>query len=277
MISLQPGVVSTLSARVRRIIAPNPSVMTGPGTNTYLVGSRELAVVDPGPDEPEHVDAILAAAGGARIRWVLVTHTHVDHSPAAQRLAQATGAELRGVAAPPGDPYQDRSFRPDVGLDSEPLLATSEYRLRAIHTPGHVANHYCLLLEDEGMLMTGDHIMNGSTVVIIPPNGDMGDYLESLRQLRTLPLASLAPGHGELMSEPVTVIDGIVEHRLQRERKVVGALDHTAGTLDELVLAVYDDVPATMHLMAKYSLWAHLLKLQDEGRACESGGVWSAC
>lgn len=249
--------------------------MTGPGTNTYLVGSDEVAVIDPGPDEPAHIDAILAATGG-RIRWVLVTHTHVDHSPAALRLAQETGAELRGVAAPAGDPYQDHTFRPDVGFDSEPLLATREYRLRAIHTPGHVANHYCMLLEDEGMLMTGDHIMNGSTVVIIPPNGDMRDYLDSLRQLRTLPLASLAPGHGELMGRPVTVIDAIVEHRLQRERKVVGALERTAGTLDELVLTVYDDVPGAMHLMAKYSLWAHLLKLQQEGRASEDAGVWSA-
>lgn len=275
MVTLQPGSVSDLSARVRRIVAPNPSVMTGPGTSTYLVGSREVAVIDPGPDEPAHVDAILAAADG-RIRWVLVTHTHVDHSPAALRLARETGAELRGVAAPPGDPYQDHSFRPDVGFDSEPLLVTREYHLRAIHTPGHVTNHYCLLLEEEGMLMTGDHIMNGSTVVIIPPNGDMRDYLDSLRQLRSLSLACLAPGHGELMHQPLAVIDAIVAHRLQRERKVVSVLENAAGTLDELVLTVYDDVPDAMHLMAKYSLWAHLLKLQQEDRAREHAGVWSA-
>lgn len=275
MITLEPGRISALSSRVRRIVAPNPSVMTGPGTNTYLVGAREIAVIDPGPDEPAHIDAILAAGAG-RIRWVLVTHTHEDHSPAAARLAQETGAELRGAPAPADDPYQDHSFRPDVAFGCEPLLATGEFRLRAIHTPGHVANHYCVLLEDEGMLMTGDHIMNGSTVVIIPPSGDMHDYLESLRRLRELPLASLAPGHGELMPGPVAVIDGIVEHRLQRERKVARVLAQRGGTLDALVLAAYDDVPSSIHLMARYSLWAHLLKLEREGRASEQDGVWSA-
>lgn len=275
MITLEPGKPSTLSARVRRIVAPNPSVMTGPGTNTYLVGTREIAVIDPGPEDSSHIDAILAAGAG-RIRWILVTHTHEDHSPAALRLAGETGAELRGAPAPADDPYQDHSFRPDVPFGAEPLLATREFRLRAIHTPGHVANHYCVLLEDEGMLMTGDHIMNGSTVVIIPPSGDMHDYLESLHRLRALLLHRFAPGHGELMPEPLAVIDAIVAHRLHREKKIAGVLAVRAGTLDELVPAAYDDVPATMHLMAKYSLWAHLIKLGREGRAIECDGVWSA-
>ena len=275
MITLEPGRTSTLSACVRRIVAPNPSVMTGPGTNTYLVGTREIAVIDPGPDDSSHIDAILAAGAG-RIRWILVTHTHEDHSPAALRLAGETGAELRGAPAPPDDPYQDRSFRPDVPFGAEPLLATREFRLRAIHTPGHVANHYCVLLEDEGTLMTGDHIMNGSTVVIIPPSGDMHDYLESLHRLRALPLQRFAPGHGALMPEPLAAIDAIVAHRLQREKKIAGVLAARAGTLDELVPAAYDDVPAAMHLMAKYSLWAHLIKLEREGRSIECEGVWSA-
>ncbi len=274
MITLEPGRPSALSARVRRIVAPNPSVMTGPGTNTYLVGTRELAVIDPGPEDSSHIDAILAAGAG-RIRWILVTHTHEDHSPAALRLAGETGAELRGVPAPADDPYQDRSFRPDVAFSAEAVLATREFRLRAIHTPGHVANHYCVLLEDEGMLMTGDHIMNGSTVVIIPPSGDMQDYLGSLYRLRALPLRCFAPGHGELMAEPRGVIDAIVAHRLQREEKIVGVLAACAGTLDELVPAAYDDVPDSMHPMAKYSLWAHLIKLEREGCAIECEGVWS--
>lgn len=275
MNSMEPGVVSVLSARLRRIVAPNPSVMTGPGTNTYLLGERDIAVIDPGPDDPGHVERILAA-GGDRIRWVFVTHTHKDHSPAALRLAGETGAELRGMPAPQGDPYQDLSFHPDLRLDDEPVLVTREFGLRAVHTPGHVANHYCLLLEDEGVLLTGDHIMSGSTVVIIPPSGDMRDYLDSLRRLHELPLRRLAPGHGDLLQRPLAEIDAIVRHRLQREAKIVGVLARRTGTLDELVVDAYDDVPAAMHPMAKYSLWAHLIKLEQESRAHEREGVWSA-
>lgn len=275
MITLEPGRTSELSARVRRIVAPNPSVMTGPGTNTYLVGREQVAVIDPGPEEGSHIEAILAEGAG-RIRWILVTHTHEDHSPAAAALARETGAELRGQVAPEDELYQDRTFRPDVPFSDGAELATPEFRLRAIHTPGHAANHYCVLLEEEGMLMTGDHIMNGSTVVIIPPGGDMKDYLDSLEKLKTYPLQHLAPGHGELMSGPVAVIDGIVAHRLQREAKVVRALAATGGgTLDELVLSAYDDVPAALHMMAKYLLWAHLIKLVREGRAVDRAGHWA--
>lgn len=274
MITLEPGLTSQLSPRVRRIIAPNPSVMTGPGTNTYLVGNDEIAVVDPGPDEPSHIDAIVREGAG-RIRWIVVTHTHEDHSPAATPLARATGAQLRGVAAP-DDYYQDLLFTPDVSLAEEPLLATPEFSLRAVHTPGHACNHYCLLLEQEGMLFTGDHIMNGSTVVIIPPSGDMKDYLDSLEKLKTLPLRSLAPGHGELMPEPIAVVDGIIRHRLAREAKVARVLAEAGGTLDELVERAYDDVPRAMFPMAKYSLWAHLLKLGREGRAVERDACWNA-
>jgi glyoxylase-like metal-dependent hydrolase (beta-lactamase superfamily II) len=274
MITLEPGLCSELSPRVRRIVAPNPGVMTGPGTNTYLVGREQVAVIDPGPDEAAHVEAIVREGAG-RIRWILVTHTHDDHSPAALPLARLTGAELRGVAAP-DDFYQDHSFRPDRDFAVEPLLATDEFRLRAVHTPGHVGNHYCLLLEEEGMLFTGDHIMNGSTVVIIPPSGDMKDYLDSLALLHTLPLVSLAPGHGELMPEPRAVVDHLIRHRLGREAKVVGALAAGGGTLDELLPRAYDDVPRALYPMARYSLWAHLLKLARESRAVEQQGRWDA-
>jgi glyoxylase-like metal-dependent hydrolase (beta-lactamase superfamily II) len=277
MITLEPGRTSELSGRVRRIVAPNPSVMTGPGTNTYLLGREQVAVIDPGPDERSHIEAILAEGAG-RIRWILVTHTHEDHSPAAVALARETGAELWGQVAPEDELYQDQTFRPDVPFTDGAVLATPEFRLRAIHTPGHAANHYCVLLEEEGMLMTGDHIMNGSTVVIIPPGGDMKDYLDSLEKLKAYPLQHLAPGHGELMPAPVAVIDGIVAHRLQREAKVVRALAATGGgTLEELVLTAYDDVPTALHMMAKYSLWAHLIKLVREGRAVDRAGRWAPC
>ncbi|MBP8925593.1 MAG: MBL fold metallo-hydrolase [Pseudomonadales bacterium] len=266
MITLEPGRISELSPRVRRIIAPNPSVMTGPGTNTYLLGREQIAVIDPGPADAAHLDAIIAAGDG-RIRWIVVTHTHEDHSPAAAPLARATGAELWGAAAPE-DFYQDHSFVPDVPLAENMRLETAEFALRAIHTPGHVSNHYCLLLEEEGMLFTGDHIMNGSTVVIIPPSGDMKDYLDSLEKLKAYPLRQLAPGHGELMPEPVAAVDALITHRLKREAKVLASLaTRGGGTLDELLPLAYDDVPVALHPMAKYSLWAHLLKLERESRA----------
>lgn len=275
MITLEPGKTSVLSQRVRRIVAPNPGVMTGAGTNTYLLGRDQVAVIDPGPDEPAHVAAIIAEAAGA-IRWIVVTHTHEDHSPAAATLARATGAELWGAAAP-DDFYQDHSFQPDVVLDEERALQTGEFTLRAIHTPGHVGNHYCLLLEEEAMLFTGDHIMNGSTVVIIPPSGDMQHYLDSLERLKTWPLRQLAPGHGELMADPVLVIDSIIAHRLRREAKVESVLRTNAGsTLDELVPLAYDDVPASLHPMARYSLWAHLIKLEREARASCIEQRWSS-
>ena len=266
MITLEPGRISELSARVRRIIAPNPGVMTGPGTNTYLLGHEQIAVIDPGPADAAHLDAIIAAGDG-RIRWIVVTHTHEDHSPAAAPLARATGAELWGFAAPE-DFYQDHSFVPDVPLAENTRLETAEFALRAIHTPGHVSNHYCLLLEEESMLFTGDHIMNGSTVVIIPPSGDMKDYLDSLEKLKAYPLRHLAPGHGELMPEPVAAVDALIAHRLKREAKVLASLATSGGgTLDELLPIAYDDVPVALHPMAKYSLWAHLLKLGRESRA----------
>ena len=203
---LDPGIPFRLNSRVRRLIAPNPGVMTGPGTNTYLLGDDEVAVLDPGPALPAHIDAILATAGD-RIRWIVCTHTHPDHSPAWQAVAAATGAEVIG-ASPPNDMFQDDTFKPTVEVQHDHVLATSEFTLRAVHTPGHVGNHYCYFLEEEGMMFAGDHIMNGSTVVIIPPSGDMKAYIESLQLLLNYPLQYIAPGHGEIMAEPAEVVAG---------------------------------------------------------------------
>ena len=260
------GVPFRLNSRVRRLVAPNPGVMTGPGTNTYLLGDEELAVLDPGPAIPAHIDAILAA-GGDRIRWIVCTHTHPDHSPAWHAVAEATGAQVIG-ASPPDDMFQDSTFKPTLEVQHDYLLATREFSLRAVHTPGHVGNHYCYFLEEEGMLFAGDHIMNGSTVVIIPPSGDMKAYIESLQLLLQYPLKVIAPGHGDVMPEPAAAVDWLVKHRLQREQKVVDGLRKTGRTsLDELVKVVYDDVNTSLHKMAKLSLSAHLIKLQHETRA----------
>ena len=186
----KPGVPVRLNSRVRRVTAPNPGVMTGPGTNTYLLGTEDVAVLDPGPLIDSHVEAILAAAEG-KIRWIVATHTHPDHSPAWLPLQEATGAEVIG-ARPWDDMFQDDTFAPDVEVFHDYRLETDEFRLQGLHTPGHVGNHYCFFLEEEGMLFTGDHIMQGSTVVIVPPSGDMKAYIESLKLLLDYPLKSLA-------------------------------------------------------------------------------------
>jgi glyoxylase-like metal-dependent hydrolase (beta-lactamase superfamily II) len=263
---LDPGIPFRLNSRVRRLIAPNPGVMTGPGTNTYLLGDDEVAVLDPGPALPEHIDAILDTAGD-RIRWIVCTHTHPDHSPAWQAVAEATGAEVIG-ASPPDDMFQDETFKPTVEVQHDYVLSTPEFTLRAVHTPGHVGNHYCYFLEEEGMMFAGDHIMNGSTVVIIPPSGDMKAYIESLQLLLKYPLQFIAPGHGELMDQPTEAVDWLVNHRLGREQKVVEGLQKTGRvSLDELVKVVYDDVDSNLHKMARLSLSAHLIKLQHDKRA----------
>jgi glyoxylase-like metal-dependent hydrolase (beta-lactamase superfamily II) len=263
---LEHGVPISLSSRVRRVVAPNPGVMTGAGTNTYLLGVAQVAVLDPGPAIASHVDAILRAAGD-RIRWIVCTHTHPDHSPAWQALAAATGAEVLG-ALPADDMLQDETFVPTRELRHHDLLRTAEFTLRAVHTPGHVSNHFCFLLEEEGMLFAGDHIMNGSTVVIVPPGGDMKAYIDSLRLLLDYPARLIAPGHGELMEDAAAVIGGLVDHRLQRERKVVAGLRQLgSATLDALVAVVYDDVDASVHRVARLSLHAHLIKLLQEQRA----------
>ncbi|MEO8835807.1 MAG: MBL fold metallo-hydrolase, partial [Caldimonas sp.] len=267
-----------LSARVIRVSAGNGSVMTGPGTNTYLVGgaaATHWAVIDPGPDIEAHVDAIVAAAPGP-IDRIFVTHTHKDHSPAALALKARTGAAVLGLA-PAHREWQDETFAADITLRGGERIALSpSSHLAVIHTPGHASNHLCYLLEEEKTLFTGDHVMQASTVVINPPDGDMAAYVASLRALAELDLDWLAPGHGFLMAEPRAALAAIVAHRLKREEKVVAALRaQGAATAEELLVAVYADVPAKLHPMALRSLGAHLLKLRDDGRAVEASGRWS--
>jgi glyoxylase-like metal-dependent hydrolase (beta-lactamase superfamily II)/8-oxo-dGTP pyrophosphatase MutT (NUDIX family) len=263
--ALTPGLPKQLDAHVTRVIAPNPGVMTGPGTNTYLVGSDELAVIDPGPAIDSHIAAVLSAGAG-RIRWVLCTHTHPDHSPAAQAIKAATGAALLGRPAPRLQ-GQDQGFVPDRVLADGDRIMVSGLSLRALHTPGHASNHLCYLLEGTRMLFTGDHVMQGSTVVINPPDGDMRAYLASLELLLREDIAILAPGHGYLIGEPHREVRRLIRHRLAREQKVLDALERERGqTPEELVLKVYDDVPPHLHRVALRSLAAHLEKLAAEGR-----------
>lgn len=274
--TLEHGVAWRLTPRVRRIVAPNPGAMTGPGTNTYLLGDEDVIVLDPGPAIESHVQAILEAGAG-KIRYVLCTHTHPDHSPAWQTIASATEATVIG-ALPEGDDHQDETFAPHRVLAHDEIIATPELTLRALHTPGHVSNHYCFLLGEDGMLFAGDHIMNGSTVVIIPPGGDMQAYIQSLRLLLAYPVEVIAPGHGELIAESRAEIERLVDHRLGRESKVVRGLEVLGPSdMDALVRVVYDDVDAALHPWAKLSMEAHLIKLEREGRAQRDGERWGLC
>jgi len=267
-----------LSERVIRVTADNGSVMTGPGTNTYLIGganAERWAVIDPGPALDAHVNAIVAAAPGP-IDRIFVTHTHKDHSPAAVALKERTGAALYGLA-PLHKEWQDATFAADETLHGGERIALSEgTHLAVVHTPGHASNHLCYLLEEEKTLFTGDHVMQSSTVVINPPDGDMAAYIASLRAVAELDLDWLAPGHGFLMAGPRAAIEAIVAHRLRRESKVVDALGELGpASAETLLSAVYADVPSHLHAVAMRSLTAHLLKLRDDGRAAESAGEWA--
>jgi glyoxylase-like metal-dependent hydrolase (beta-lactamase superfamily II) len=258
-VAVAPGVV--------RITAANPGVMTGPGTNTYVLGTDELAVIDPGPDDAAHLDAVAAAGSGA-IRWIFVTHTHPDHAPGAAGLAERTGAERLGFASRDG-------FDADRTVADGFELRRPGLSLRAVHTPGHASNHLCYLAElpesanGSTMLFSGDHVMDGSTVVISPPDGDMAVYLASLAALVRLDPAIdvIAPGHGGLIMDPRAAVDAYITHRLEREDRVVTALAGAgSATVDELIPEVYADVDEARHTIARRSLWAHLRKLADDGR-----------
>lgn len=254
----------TVGKLVRRMLCGNPGVMTGPGTNSYMVGIDEIAVIDPGPADEAHLDAI-AAAGGDRIRWILCTHTHSDHSPGAAGLKERTGAEVLA--------FDDRDgLVCDRHLVDGDTIEGTEFTLRAIHTPGHASNHICFLLERDRMLFSGDHVMDGSTVVIAPPDGDMGQYLESLRRLRGWKpsLRSIAPAHGHLIEDPAAKLDDYITHRLAREsqiRDALTALGPAGGDTAEVVRAVYTDVHEALWPIARFSVWAHLRKLADDGDA----------
>ncbi len=270
-----PGNATRLASAVVRVTAPNGGLLTGPGTNSYLIGERDCAVLDPGPDIERHVDALIAAAPGP-IRWIVLTHTHPDHSPAAMRLKRATGANIIGSVAPP-DGRQDYATQLDRIVHDGESVGAPGHELLAIETPGHASNHICYLHAASGLLFSGDHILNGSTTVILAPDGDMSQYLASLERLRRVGMSAIAPGHGAVLTEPVAAVDALIAHRLRREAKTLDRL-RAAGrvSLTELVPRVYDDVAPTLHGFARHSLEAHLIKLERERRVERAGELWFA-
>ncbi|HKX37376.1 MAG TPA: MBL fold metallo-hydrolase [Burkholderiales bacterium] len=262
---LVAGEPKPLDRWVTRLIAPNPGLMTGPGTNSYIVNG--VAIIDPGPAIDSHIEKLLEFKG---IRWILCTHTHLDHSPAAAALKKSLGAQVLGRPAPPG---QDATFKPDIELENGQRIDLGGISLRAIHTPGHASNHLCYLLEETKMLFTGDHVMQGSTVVINPPDGDMRAYLRSLERLLGEDIAIIAPGHGYLIGAPHREVRRLIAHRLNRERKVVAALERLEHpSVEEMLPLVYGDVPERIHRVAARSLTAHLEKLVADGAVRAEAG-----
>ncbi len=273
---IRPGEPMRLSRRVWRVTCGNAGMMTGPGTNSYLIaGTDEWTLIDPGPAHTSHLRA-LQALSAAPIRRILVTHTHPDHSPGAAALQNRTGAVLLGRSNRTAC-GQDCSFVPQRELaDGERITLGPETALRVIHTPGHASNHLCYLLEPDRLLFTGDHIIQGSTVLIDPPDGDMACYITSLERLLREDLAALAPGHGTLIARPHDALRALIAHRLRREAQVLAALRGGGpADLTALVAQVYTDVLPALHPLAARSLLAHLLKLQADGFAHQDQGYWS--
>ena len=269
---------------VRRVLAPNPSAFSFTGTQTYLVGAgAEVAVIDPGPDEAEHIAALLAAVGDARVTAIICTHTHRDHSPAAAPLAAATGAPVIGCAflsldddGPRSDAAFDTSYAPDRVLADGEQLTGDGWTLTTVATPGHTSNHLCFALEESGALFTGDHVMGWSTTVVSPPDGDMADYMRSLDKLMRRSDAVYYPAHGEPVTKPQQFVRGLAGHRKQRERQIMRMLESGEGVIADMVPKMYAGIDERLYGAAGRSVLAHLIDLRDRGLVHETSGRWIA-
>ena len=253
------GEVVRLSARVRRITQDNPSIFTGVGTNTHLVGEREIFILDPGPDGDDHFDNLVDAVGAAKVLAVIPTHHHQDHWPLAPRLAEHYGAPTLGFADC-GD------YRPQKKVRDAELLHADGVTLEAIHTPGHAEDHISYLLREESTLLSGDHVMGWSTSVIAPPGGSLNDYLASLDKLRSFSFARMYPAHGLPIDNPLERIDELYNHRVERTRQAIEALETGLDRIPEMVSHIYADVDKKLHTAAGWSLLAHLQALVEDGR-----------
>ncbi len=285
---LPTGTLMQLSPLVGRVLAPNPSPFTYTGTQTYVVGTGggDVAVIDPGPDEPAHLDALVAAIGDRPVRAILCTHTHRDHSPAARPLSLLTGAAVIGCAPlviDDGGPRADAAFDPDYAPDrilADGQAVTGEgWTLRALATPGHTSNHLCFALEQENVLFTGDHIMGWSTSVISPPDGDMTAYMRSMQLLVDRDDARYYPAHGDPVERPQRLARSMMGHRRHREGQILRAisLGPDGVTIPDMVNDMYKGVDPRLHPAAGRSVLAHLLDLQQRGLAAvATDGRWQA-
>jgi glyoxylase-like metal-dependent hydrolase (beta-lactamase superfamily II) len=276
------GLAIALDPLVTRILAPNPSPFTYTGTQTYLVGTTELAVIDPGPDEPEHLAALQAAIGGRRLVAILCTHTHRDHSPAAAPLKALTGAPIIGCApltldgaGPRADAAFDTGYRPDRVLADGEAVQGAGWTLCAVATPGHTSNHLCFALEETGALFSGDHVMGWSTTVVAPPDGDMAAYMASLDTLMGREQDRIYyPAHGEPIETPRRFVRGLIGHRKQREGQIIRLLRQDLHAIPDLVSRMYVGLDPRLHGAAGRSVQAHLIDLRARGLVTEEDGAW---
>ncbi|MEL6587856.1 MAG: MBL fold metallo-hydrolase [Pseudomonadota bacterium] len=266
---------------VARVLAPNPSAMTGDGTNTYILGAKDVAIIDPGPADPDHVNAVLACVGDRRVHSILVTHSHRDHSAGAPVLADMTGApvlafgtstagrsETMAQLAPlvGGGEGVDAAFRPDATLADGDQVAGEGWTLRAHHTPGHMGNHMSFHWLEGDAVFTGDTVMGWSTTLISPPDGDVGQFFASLDALEALGAGRFLPGHGDAVPDPQTRCRALRAHRLAREAAILDLLDRPRA-VNFLVDTLYADVPRRLHPAAARNVFAHLIHLAQTGRA----------
>ncbi len=275
------GRAEQVAPGVRRLLADNPSPFTYSGTQTYIVGSGEVAVIDPGPDMPEHVEAILGATAGERIAAILCTHTHRDHSPATRPLAAATRASIVGCAplaledeGPRADAAFDFDYAPDRVLDDGERFDGGGWTLEAVATPGHTSNHLCFALGDTGVLFTGDHVMDWSTTVVSPPDGDMTLYMASLDKLLDRGDSVYFPAHGPAVDNPHAHVRALILHRRMREKQILAKLEAGEGRIPAMVETMYREIDPRLHPAAGRSVLAHLVDLERRGLVRDEGERW---
>jgi glyoxylase-like metal-dependent hydrolase (beta-lactamase superfamily II) len=277
------GLAERLEPLVRRVLAPNPSPFTFTGTETYIVGaSHEVAVIDPGPNDSDHLAALLAAIGPAKVTAICCTHTHRDHSPAAAPLSALTGAPIIGCDVlaleddgPRADASFDMTYAPDRVLRDGESLTGPDWTLTAIATPGHTSNHLCFALQESGALFTGDHVMGWSTSVVSPPDGDMAAYMASLDRLYARTDRVYYPAHGAQVDKPQQLVRGMIGHRRQRERQIVKLLEEGLGLIVDMVPRMYKGVDQGLWPAAGRSVLAHLIDLEQKDRVTRVGEQWS--
>ena len=269
-----PGEIVPVSPLIRRVLANNPSPFTFKGTSTFIVGSGKVAVIDPGPDDDAHLDALLRALRGETVSHILVTHSHSDHSPLAAKLKAATGARTCAFGAVAADHSTglrldssiDHDFVPDVTLADGDMIEGQGWSLQSLFTPGHMSNHMCFALPEEQALFAGDHVMAWATSVIAPPDGDMGQYFASLRKLLDRDDTIYYPSHGPERRDPQPLVRGFLAHRRMREAAILARVEQGARSIDDIVAAIYADVDPRLHGAAALSTRAHLDHLVQQGK-----------
>ena len=277
-LTFEYGTPAIISPLIRRVVARNPSMFTLHGTGTYIIGRGKVAIIDPGPDLSEHVTALLQAVQNETVTDILITHTHIDHSPATRAVKAATGAKTWGFGphGASGDGTQveegaDREFTPDNRIGDGDIVSGDGWTLEAIHTPGHTSNHLCLALKEENIMFSGDHVMGWSTSVISPPDGDMGDYLQSLRKLLTREELRYWPTHGPAIENPRPFVKAFINHREERESQIQACLADGLIKIPNIVERLYTNVDSRLHRAAGRSVLAHLIHMVHTSRAkCET-------